>query len=461
MMVKMSLTPDRTVLYKIQSRNTVPLEQTPFAQRSGEIDTARAAQTLGYTTHVGTQKGLGITLPQHPTYIGGSSVIYSIGHLYKCSVPEEPAWIGRKFEDSLIAEWCREEAIMTYLANREKPRIAKEYDYRYPSLFRTYFPEIPLMDISTVRGPEGQELLFAYISIQNKGYTLDVHLQRFKTLQSEVERSNNRSSRDRMTEAEVERMVELRMQTEKIIIARECIEALAQLHNYNVVHGDLKPSSFCISLEKKVLAGYPTEIVRRMTMIDFGNARLVGDARLQLSEGRLKWWESVVSKKANGQPDLEQFRVNATLLNNAAVQLGLPAGTESKDFFVKAEPSQLKGTPIYSAPEARLNTPGYKHDYRSDVYSLGLTIFESITGKAVADIFDKPDVLKQTIVDTLMQEAKGSRYLEIVAQVVGACLEPEADNRPQSGEALLQLYKQLSDARLQRDSGYSGPTTRL
>jgi len=109
-----------------------------------------------------------------------------------------------------------------------------------------------------------------------------------------------------------------------LVIARQVLEALVHLHGKRIVHRDLKPDNIMVTQ-----VGYD-----RVKLVDFGLIKVLGDA-------------------AHGA---------------ALTRTGL-----------------VFGTPAYMSPEQALGQPV---DTRSDLYSIGVVIFEMLTGRTP---FRSPD----------------------------------------------------------------------
>ena len=97
------------------------------------------------------------------------------------------------------------------------------------------------------------------------------------------------------------------------------------------------------------------------------------------------------------------------------------------------------GTPYYMSPEQIV---GKDLDRRSDIYSLGITLFECATGKVP---FAKGD-LSYHHLHTPPVEAKvlNRNMSDIMNQIVVRCLKKRPDERFQSAEEILEVLKASS-----------------
>ncbi|HWO26721.1 MAG TPA: serine/threonine-protein kinase [Kofleriaceae bacterium] len=118
-----------------------------------------------------------------------------------------------------------------------------------------------------------------------------------------------------------------------LVIARQVLEALAHAHGRGVIHRDLKPDHLFLTQ-----AGAPGREYERVKLIDLGLVELVGPA-------------AALAGPAPPPP-----------------------------------PGVIFGTPAYMAPEQALGEPV---DGRADLYALGITIFEMLTGRVP---FRSPDL---------------------------------------------------------------------
>jgi len=86
------------------------------------------------------------------------------------------------------------------------------------------------------------------------------------------------------------------------------------------------------------------------------------------------------------------------------------------------------GTPAYMAPEQLL---GKEVTTRSDIYSLGLVMYELLTGKRAYDVTTVPELLKARQSGTLTNPSTLVRDLDpLVERVILRCLETEPGKRP-------------------------------
>ncbi|MBN1270631.1 MAG: protein kinase [Candidatus Aminicenantes bacterium] len=96
----------------------------------------------------------------------------------------------------------------------------------------------------------------------------------------------------------------------------------------------------------------------------------------------------------------------------------------------KEDPEAWVGTPAYMAPEQKTGGPITK---QSDIYSLGLILFEVFTGKRAFDADSKDELLKQRRRSSPPEPS--TLVLDIdpeVERVIQQCLEKEPKRRPQS-----------------------------
>ena len=164
-------------------------------------------------------------------------------------------------------------------------------------------------------------------------------------------------------------------------------EALYAAHSEGIVHRDLKPGNLMV-----VDADTPYEKVKVM---DFGLAKLMGEG------GGMGMYHK-------------------------------PTDTGT-DFAV--------GTPGYISPE---QVRGDETDYRCDLYSLGVILFELLTGRLPFTRDETMDVLFAHATEeppTFAAVGAGGWVPEAVEEVVRRCLAKKPADRPASARDLAQLYQ--------------------
>jgi serine/threonine protein kinase len=169
----------------------------------------------------------------------------------------------------------------------------------------------------------------------------------------------------------------------------QAASGLAYAHQRSVVHRDIKPSNIMLDAGSKIGANNSIKIV------DFGIAKLSESGEIQ----------------------------------------GL---TRTGEIF---------GSPLYMSPE---QCSGENVDHRSDIYSLGCTLFEALTGTPphVGNSALRTMMLHQTSPAPLLREASlGVTYPENLEQIVHRMLEKSPADRYQSLDDVVEdLNKALGQA---------------
>lgn len=109
---------------------------------------------------------------------------------------------------------------------------------------------------------------------------------------------------------------------------------------------------------------------------------------------------------------------------------------EAQDSLSRLTGIETSGTFAYMAPEQHL---GF-YDERSDLYSLGITLYESVTGELP---FRGPDFLAQKRELILRRPRELCPDIPgVLEEIILRCLEPEKEKRPQSAGELAAALKE-------------------
>ncbi|MEM9293246.1 MAG: protein kinase [Acidobacteriota bacterium] len=212
-----------------------------------------------------------------------------------------------------------------------------------------------------------------------------------------------------------------RMAREEIVaVIAQVAEAIHEAHRMGLIHRDLKPSNVLV---EEVLM---EEVLADEASVD---ERPVGD-----------------SPAAKNSRDLEQPETLSSAATTRwtpyVVDFGLVHEVEGTQLTAEGV---VLGTAPYMAPEQAHGVPGMV-DRRSDVYSLGATLYELLVGQPV---FDGPAM--DRVMQTLHREPIPPRRLqpqlpEDLETIVLRCLEKEPTQRYPSAKALAEdLRRFLAD----------------
>jgi serine/threonine-protein kinase len=109
------------------------------------------------------------------------------------------------------------------------------------------------------------------------------------------------------------------------------------------------------------------------------------------------------------------------------------------------------GTIDYMAPEQL--THAVKADHRSDIYSLGATLFTMLTGKSVFSADSNMDYFRKILKDVPPKVSELRRDVPpIVSTLVAKCLKKDPGERHQTAAELVRLTTQLLAPVADRDT---------
>lgn len=182
--------------------------------------------------------------------------------------------------------------------------------------------------------------------------------------------------------------------TQLINVIIQIAQALDYAHSHHVIHRDIKPENILVGPFGEVL------------LMDWGLAKV---------------WNPDGS---SGEP-VEQ-----------------PKNTLNKKVSSMTDMEKLQGTIAYMSPEQIQRDPNI--DYRTDVYSLGIVLYEILAGRAA---FDKETVNEMTEEIMNTRPAKPSSLSNalvprLLETLVMRCIEKDAANRIQSCSELVRLLEE-------------------
>lgn len=134
--------------------------------------------------------------------------------------------------------------------------------------------------------------------------------------------------------------------------------------------------------------------------------------------------------------------------------LGIAKFSNSGAETTVTKTGMIIGTPAYMAPEQMMNS--HSVDYRADVYSLGIVLYEMLTGvRPHAD---------STIVELMAKAVNGEELPDIrtvrpetsaaLAYIIALMVSPKPEERPESAEAVAKLLADLAAGRIKVPKEY-------
>ncbi len=137
---------------------------------------------------------------------------------------------------------------------------------------------------------------------------------------------------------------------------------------------------------------------------------------------------------------------NIMLTNNGKAKLadlGLARVAGDKD--EKEDSDEVMGTPQYISPEALLGEP---MDIRSDIYSLGATFYQFVTGQFPFNGNSASEIAKKHITDPLVPPVKVNPSVpQNISDVIVKMMEKDPNKRYQDGETLVEELRNIRKSR--------------
>jgi serine/threonine-protein kinase len=188
-------------------------------------------------------------------------------------------------------------------------------------------------------------------------------------------------------------------------VARQICRSLREAHGLGVIHRDLKPANVFLTEH-----GDEVDFVK---VLDFGLVKIVGEPTADGS--------SAPGRAALRTP------MHAPLGDDQLTQTGL-----------------FMGSPKYMAPE---QIQGEKVDGRTDVYSLGIMMYEMLCGKVPFDRSNSVNILMAHVHErppTMHEMNPGVRISPAFEGLVMRCIAKNPDERPASMDEVLAQLKLFS-----------------
>ncbi len=177
-----------------------------------------------------------------------------------------------------------------------------------------------------------------------------------------------------------------------IDIIIQVAHALACAHSHGVIHRDIKPENILIGPYGEVL------------LLDWGLAKVWNQ------KGKALPVEAEVPSREGEDPTMTGFQ-------------------------------KLQGTLFYMSPEQIQRDPAI--DFRTDIYSLGIVLYEALTGRTPAQGERIDEVIKSTLEDNPPKPSELVKNVPpMLEETVMTCLNKDVDKRVQTISELIRALQQ-------------------
>ena len=101
---------------------------------------------------------------------------------------------------------------------------------------------------------------------------------------------------------------------------------------------------------------------------------------------------------------------------------------------------KLQGTLFYMSPEQIERDPNI--DSRTDIYSLGIILYEALTGRTPAQGERVDEVIQSTLHDEPPKPSEFTKVPSLLEDTVLQCLKKQPDDRAQTAAEVIRLLQQ-------------------
>lgn len=173
-----------------------------------------------------------------------------------------------------------------------------------------------------------------------------------------------------------------------------------------IIHRDIKPSNIMVSFSSSLIA-------RRQPQ-DVATSTSTGLMDFDIKEANIKVMDFGLAKVSEGEKD-------ATMVGTVI------------------------GTPKYISPEQGM---GKAADIRSDIYSLGIVMYEMATGRIPFESESAMSLIRHHIYDTAVSLRQFNESIPVELEaVIMKCIQKEPDNRYNNPDDLLEDFEAVKQSR--------------